>query len=78
MSDSKEQISANNRRNSGSVHSIKLSIIHRRTGEFISRKSLLTDLFQISHINCIRNAFIAGFILMILHHIINDLVHYGR
>ncbi|CAF5142678.1 unnamed protein product, partial [Rotaria sp. Silwood1] len=60
------------------VHSVKVLIKHRRTGEFIARKSLLTDLFQISHINCIRNAFISGFFLMILRQTINDLIHYGR
>jgi hypothetical protein len=63
---------------SGSVHVIKISIKHRKTGEFIARKSLLTDLFQISHINCVRNAFIAGFILMILKQMINDLLQYGK
>ena len=60
------------------VHSVKIAIKHRKTGEFIARNSLLTDLFQISHINCIRNAFLAGFIMMILRHIINDLIYYGR
>jgi hypothetical protein len=63
---------------SESVHSVKISIKHRRTGEFIARNSLLTDLFQISHINCIRNAFIAGFIMMISRHTINDFIYYGR
>jgi hypothetical protein len=78
MGDSVKLMSPNERRNSESVHSVKISIKHRRTGEFIARNSLLTDLFQISHINCIRNAFIAGFIMMILRHTINDFIHYGR
>lgn len=64
--------------NHESVHSVKISIKHRRTGEFIARNSLLTDLFQISHINCIRNAFFAAFILIISRQTINDLLHYGR
>jgi hypothetical protein len=63
---------------SGSVHAVKISIKHRKTGEFIARNSLLTDLFQISHINCIRNAFIAGFILMLSRQMINDLLQYGK
>lgn len=60
------------------VHSVKISIKHRKTGDFIARKSLLTDLFQISHINCIRNAFVAAFILMITRQTVNDFIHYGR
>ncbi|CAF0945075.1 unnamed protein product [Rotaria sordida] len=67
-----------NLKNHESIHSVKVLIKHRRTGEFIARKSLLTDLFQISHINCVRNAFIAGFILMISRQTITDLIHYGR
>ncbi len=76
MNDSKQKMSKKD--DHESVHSVKISIKHRRTGEFLPRQSLLTDLFQISHINCIKNAFIAGFILMISRQIINDLVHYGR
>jgi hypothetical protein len=78
MSDSTKQLPLNDHVDNVSVHSIKISIKHRKTGEFLSRQSLLTDLFQISHINCIRNAFIAGFIVMILRQTINDLIHYGR
>lgn len=66
------------KRSSINEHGIPISIKHRRTGEFLPRKSLLTDLFQISHINCIRNAFAAGFIIMILQHTVNDLIQYGR
>jgi hypothetical protein len=78
MNDSTKHMSTNDHVDSGSVHSVKISIKHRRTGEFIARNSLLTDLFQITHINCIRNAFVAGFILMISREIIHDLAHYGR
>lgn len=60
------------------VQAVKTSIKHRKTGEFIARNSLLTDLFQISHINCVRNAFTAGFIIMILKQLPYDLVHYGK
>lgn len=78
MSDSTKLMSTKDQLDNTSVHSVKISIKHRKTGEFIARQSLLTDLFQISHINCIRNAFIAGFIIMILRQTINDLIHYGR
>ncbi|UJR26990.1 hypothetical protein I4U23_008297 [Adineta vaga] len=78
MTDSKQQTSMNNRRDSGNTHSLKISIKRRRTGEFIARNSMLTDLFQISHIKCVRNAFAAAFILMVLRHMANDLLQYGR
>jgi len=55
-----------------------VSTAHRKIGEFIARNSLLTDLFQISHINCVRNAFAAGFIIMIMKQIVYDLVRYEK
>ena len=75
MTELSKQLSTNDQSDG---HGIKISIKRRRTGEFLARKSLLTDLFQISHINCIRNSFIAGFIIMILQHTVNDLIQYGR
>ncbi|CAF0736062.1 unnamed protein product [Adineta ricciae] len=78
MSEVKEEMPTINRRHSGTVHSLKISIKRRRTGEFIARNSMLTDLFQVSHIKCVRNAFAAGFIIMILRHMVNDFLHYGR
>jgi len=78
MNDTTKEISTNDRRNSESIHSVEISIKHRKPGEFIARNSLLTDLFQISHINCIRNALTAGFILMVSRQMIIDFVHYGR
>ena len=78
MSEVKEEMPTINRQHSGTVHSLKISIKRRRTGEFIARNSMLTDLFQVSHIKCVRNAFAAGFIIMILRHMVNDLLHYGR
>ncbi len=78
MNDATKKIPLNHDVDGASIHSVKIRIKHRKTGEFLARKSLLTDLFEISHINCIRNAFIAGFIIMILRQTINDLIHYGR
>ncbi|CAF2087455.1 unnamed protein product [Rotaria magnacalcarata] len=78
MSDLTKHMSTNDDLNYESFHSVKISIKHRRTGEFTARRSLLTDLFQITHINCIRNAFVAGFFLLISRQAINDLLHYGR
>jgi len=78
MNDSIKQIPLKDDVNNASVHSVKIRIKHRKTGEFLARRSLLTDLLEISHINCIRNAFIAGFIIMILRQTINDLIHYGK
>lgn len=78
MSDFTKKMSSKEYEENISVNSVKISVKHRITGEFISRHSLLTDLFQISHIQCIRNAFIAGFIIMILRQAINDFIHYGR
>ncbi|CAF3540084.1 unnamed protein product [Adineta steineri] len=78
MSDLKEQTSTDKRRGSASVNTSKISIKHRKAGEFVARESLLTELFHNPHINCVRNGFIAGFILMILRHLVDDLLHYGR
>jgi hypothetical protein len=78
MCDTTKEISTNDCRNSGSIHSVKISNNHRKPGEFIARNSLLTDLFRISHINCIRNAFVATIILMVSRQMINEFVHYGR
>ncbi|CAF1326376.1 unnamed protein product [Adineta steineri] len=68
----------NTHRDSASVNTSKSSTKHRKTGEFVARESLFTELFRISHINCVRNGFIAGFILMVLRHLVDDLLHYGR
>lgn len=78
MSELRERLSTHDHADSAEGHAIKISIKRRKTGEFLARKSLLTDLFQISHINCIRNAFVAAFILIISRQIITDLLHYGR
>ena len=71
-------MSTNDHTTSESVHSVKVSIKHRKTGEFLPRNSMLTDLFQISHVNCVRNAFTAAFILMIARTLLDDWIQYGR
>lgn len=78
MSELTKRLSTHDHTDSADGHTIKILIKRRKTGEFLPRKSLLTDLFQISHINCIRNAFIAAFILIIVRQLISDLLHYGR
>lgn len=39
---------------------------------------MLTDLFQISHVQCVRNALAAAFMLLVARDTINDLLHDGR
>ena len=45
---------------------------------FIPRNSLLTDLFQISHIQSIRNIFAAALILLMIQVTINDIMQNQR
>lgn len=45
---------------------------------FIPRNSLLTDLFEISHIQGLRNVFIASLIIFVIQVTINDLIEDGR
>ncbi|CAF4079419.1 unnamed protein product [Adineta steineri] len=45
---------------------------------FIPRNSVLTDLFQISHIQTLRNVFAATLIILFLHDTIEDIVNDGR
>ncbi|CAF0783601.1 unnamed protein product [Adineta ricciae] len=45
---------------------------------FVARNSLLTDLFEISHIQSLRNVFVAVMVIFVLQVIINDLVAHGR
>ena len=46
--------------------------------EFVSRNSLLTDLFEINHIQTIYHIFIAILILLFMNTVIEDLVDKGR
>ncbi len=48
------------------------------TRVFIARNSMLTDLFQTSHVRSLRNAFIALLIIFVIQVAINDLVENGR
>ncbi|CAF5103592.1 unnamed protein product [Rotaria sp. Silwood1] len=45
---------------------------------FISRNSLLTDLFQISHIRGLRSVLIAILIILVIQVTINDIIEDGR
>lgn len=46
--------------------------------EFVARNSLLTDLFEISHIQTIYHIFIAILLLLFMSTIIEDVVDKGR
>lgn len=46
--------------------------------EFVARNSLLTDLFEISHIQTIYHIFIAILLLLFMNTIIEDVVDRGR
>jgi len=45
---------------------------------FIPRNSILTDLFEISHIRSIRNVFVAVLLIFVIQVMINDIIEYGR
>ncbi len=45
---------------------------------FIPRNSILTDLFEISHIQTLRNVFAATLIIFVIQVTINDIVQDGR
>jgi hypothetical protein len=45
---------------------------------FIPRNSVLTDLFQTSHIRSIRNVFVAVLLIVVIQVTINDIVQNGR
>ena len=45
---------------------------------FIARNSILTDLFQISHVRSIRHMFIAVLIIFVIQVTINDIIENGR
>ncbi|CAF1122686.1 unnamed protein product [Adineta steineri] len=49
-----------------------------KTRLFIARNSILTDLFQTSHIRSLRNVFVAVLIIFVIQVAINDLVGNGR
>ncbi|CAF2525665.1 unnamed protein product [Rotaria sp. Silwood2] len=66
--------------------SIKLGFISLRSSNrqmhesrvFIARNSILTDLFETSHIRSIRNVFVAMLLVLVIQVTINDVVHSGR
>jgi sterol O-acyltransferase len=45
---------------------------------FIARNSVLTDLFETSHIRSIRNVFIAVLLIFVIQVTINDIIQSGR
>lgn len=56
-------------------------VAHRQINEsriFVARNSVLTDLFQISHIRSLRNVFVAVMIIFVIQVAINDIVENGR
>lgn len=45
---------------------------------FIARNSVLTDLFQTSHIRSLRNVFVAVLLIFVIQVTINDIIENGR
>jgi hypothetical protein len=48
------------------------------TRTFTARNSILTDLFQTSHIRSIRNVFVAMLLIVVIQVTINDIIQNGR
>lgn len=45
---------------------------------FVARNSILTDLFEISHIRSIRNVFVAIMLIFVVQVTVNDILQNGR
>ncbi|CAF3674137.1 unnamed protein product [Rotaria sordida] len=60
---------------------LKIKPSYRQMDEtrvFVARNSILTDLFETSHIRSIRNVFAAMLLILVIQVTINDIVHSGR
>ena len=50
----------------------------KETRVFVPRNSILTDLFEISHIQTVRNVFAAILIILVLQETVQDIINEGR